>query len=207
LTASDLIEGVYIFRLTVRDTITLFSTDEAEVVVNPDPGGSVDEEWGETTEHTTSTAEGTRRAMPIIVDANATITKLSLLISAAATFDIELAIYTDADGVPGNLIEAQGTTQVVGAYSKGWYEYELLVPIQVSVGEKLWLTWIHDGTVLTYYASGQPVDESMVLASTNPAEMVNPFGAVSTGTTKYSSKLLGTSHETKNFVGVQNLLI
>jgi hypothetical protein len=69
------------------------------------------------------------------------------------------------------------------------------------------LTWIHDGTVLTYYVSGQPVDESMVLASANPAEMANPFGAVSTGTTKYSSKLLGTSHATENFVGVQNLLI
>ena len=93
-----------------------------------------------------------RRAVPVTFSEAGTIQSLSInhIGDGAGTGDILMGVYSDNSG-PSALLGITATTEVNA--TAGWQTIDLIAPVAVSSGQKVWLAWVLETQVGLMYAN------------------------------------------------------
>ena len=152
----------------------------AEVKFNIASGGGT---VGNTSVFGNTAGASTRRAMPFTMPENGTIQSVSMYHGGygGQIKDMILGVYTGASS-PGARIGV--TAQTAVNKSAGWQTVDLISPVFVAGGTKIWLAWVYENNVDIHYEPGTPgrADSGVGWAGGMP----DPFGASTTSSTIYS---------------------
>ena len=127
------------------DTASLIIT-VTDIVVDPKKVGNTDV-FGSTT-----TAVD-RRAQPVTMTEDGTITSISIY-HQGGTGDILLGVYADSGGLPGSRLAVTASTPI--NVVAGWQTVDLLSPVDVSAGSVIWLAWVFESNPGIRYEAGTP---------------------------------------------------
>ncbi len=95
----------------------------------------------------------TRRAMPYTMSENGILQSISFHIAGGAG-DVQLGVYADDNGAPGNRL---GTTAITPVRSsRGWQTISLENPVTANNGTTIWLAWIFSNNPGIAYVAGAP---------------------------------------------------
>ena len=114
--------------------------------------GCVPASVGDTTVFNNITTSG-RRAMPYTMTEDGEMSSISMYHEAGAGGDMILAVYDD-NGGPDALIGVTASTPV--SASAGWQTIDLTVPVEVYLGETIWLAWVFENNPGIRYKAGTP---------------------------------------------------
>lgn len=100
----------------------------------------------------------TRTAVPYTFTENGTIVAVVIYTTTGSNKinRVKLGVYdnTGSSGKPGTKL---GETNIVQAIDyAGWERVNLTQPLNVTNGQTVWLAWIHEKTISTYYSVGTP---------------------------------------------------
>ncbi len=135
---------------------------------------------GITTVYSTSSTNGSRRAMPFTMSENGTITSVSMYHTGGSGSMI-LAVY-GGTSAPSSRLAITPTTTVSG--STGWQTINLTSPVYVASGTKIWLAWVYQTNPGIRYQVGSPGRYQS--SDTWAGGMPDPFGTGSQGDYLYS---------------------
>jgi hypothetical protein len=122
-----------------------------------------------------------RRAMPIVASQAGSLESISIYHEGGSGHAI-LAVYSDASGLPGNLLGITNSTLIHG--SAGWQTIALKSPVAVTAGQTIWLAWVFEIDPGMRWTPGTPGRASS--AATWSGGMPTSFGECSTSTGLYS---------------------
>jgi hypothetical protein len=122
-----------------------------------------------------------RKAMPVTFSQDGSITSISIYHDGGAG-SVLLGVYSDAAGLPANKLGVTPVTLVSG--SAGWQTVNLISPVPVTAGDKLWLAWVFENGISIRYTTGTP--GRAISSEKWPGGLPASFGTSSTAGTKYS---------------------
>ncbi|MEW7291446.1 InlB B-repeat-containing protein [Aquimarina sp. 2304DJ70-9] len=143
----------YSFKIKAKDAAgNISGFGNAENVTTLD-GSTTLYTVGITTVGGSNSAHATRRAMPYTMTENGILQSISFHIQGG-TGDVQLGVYANNNGTPGNRL---GTTSVTSVRStRGWQTLSLQNPVPVNNGDTIWLAWIFSNNPGIAYISGSP---------------------------------------------------
>lgn len=100
-----------------------------------------------------TTTSANRRAMPVVMPEDGTITSVSMY-HEAGQGDMRLAIYNGNGTNPNNRIAVTDVTAV--SSQTGWQTIQLQQPVQVNANETLFLAWVYENNPGIRYRQGSP---------------------------------------------------
>ena len=122
-----------------------------------------------------------RRAMPVVMTEPGSLKSISIY-HQGGTGHVLLAVYADSAGKPGTQLGVTAST-VINA-TEGWQTINLANPVQVSVGQKVWLAWVFENMPgIRYTTQSAGAVESLATWS---AGMPASFGTGTTINSTYS---------------------
>jgi hypothetical protein len=152
----------------------------AEVKFNLGSGGGT---VGNTSVFGNSVGASTRRAMPFTMPENGTIQSVSMYHGGygGQVKDMILGVYTGAT-LPDTRIAVTAQTPITKAAQ--WQTIDLINPVFVAGGNKIWLAWVFENNVDIHFQAGSPghADSGQTWASGMP----DPFGSSSMSSFDYS---------------------
>ncbi len=95
----------------------------------------------------------TRRAMPYTMPENGILQSISFHIEGGSG-NVQLGVYSDNNGVPGNRLGSTAITPVRS--TRGWQTISLQNPINANNDSTIWLAWIFSSNPGIAYVSGSP---------------------------------------------------
>jgi parallel beta-helix repeat protein len=129
---------------------------------------------GYTTDFALASTMQARRAISVTIPDNAQILSTSFFHSTGSG-NVLMAIYADdGSGNPTTLLGTTAATAVTTA--AGWQKINLISPVTVTAGQKVWIACVLENAVSVFYQNGS----TPRAASTNnyATGMTNPWGAV-----------------------------
>ncbi len=112
----------------------------------------VEETVGNTLVFSQVTTTGNRRAMQYTMPESGTIQSITMY-HQGGSGDVLLGIYAGSE-FPDSRIAV--TTSTLINVSAGWQTVELLAPVYVEAGQKIWLAWVFENNPEIHYQSGSP---------------------------------------------------
>ncbi|MCP5103524.1 MAG: PKD domain-containing protein [bacterium] len=107
---------------------------------------------GNTTQFSSTSTNGSRRAMPFTMTEGGTINSITMYHTGGSGSMI-LAVY-DGTSTPQNRVAITATTAVSG--STGWQTINLTSPVHFNNGETVWLAWVYQSNPGIRYQTGSP---------------------------------------------------
>ena len=107
---------------------------------------------GSTTVFSSITTSGSRRAMPYTMPEGGTIQSISIY-HEGGSGDVLLGVYR-GDSAPSTRIGMTPATAING--SAGWQTVNLIEPVYVEGGQRLWLAWVFENNPGIRFDSGSP---------------------------------------------------
>jgi len=135
---------------------------------------------GNTTVYSSTSVNGSRRAMPFTMPEDGTITSISMYHDGGSGSMI-LAVY-DGSSAPQNRIAITPTTTV--SSTTGWQTVNLTTPVSVTGGTTVWLAWVYESNPGIRYTTGSPGRYQST--DTWSGGMPDPFGSGSQSAYLYS---------------------
>jgi hypothetical protein len=155
---------------------------------------------GYTTVFSNISAVSNRRAVPVVTSQAGTLASISIYHEGGTGHAI-LAVYSDASGLPGNLLGTTNSTLINA--SAGWQKIALTSPVTVTAGQTIWLAWVFENDPGMRWTPGLP--GRAISTATWSSGMPTSFGASSTTTGQYSIyATYGDSSQPSNEVIVDN---
>lgn len=141
---------------------------------------------GITTVGNQNATHGTRRAMPYTMNENGILQSVSFHIEGGGTGDVQLGVYADNNGIPGNRIGQTSATEV--RTTRGWQTISLQNPVTANNGDIVWLAWIFSSNPGIAYVSGSPgrYEATGSSWSTSGNNMPSTYGSGSQSNYRYS---------------------
>ncbi|QKX07098.1 T9SS type A sorting domain-containing protein [Aquimarina sp. TRL1] len=133
-------------------TITVNSDVSVTAVFKENTGGTT-ATLGITTVGDRTSKHATRRAMPYTMSESGILKSVSLHVEGGSG-SVQVGVYEDVNGVPGNLLGKTSMTAVQG--TRGWQTISLINPVTVSSGSTVWLAWIFSNNPGIAYITGSP---------------------------------------------------
>ncbi|MBP2832983.1 fibronectin type III domain-containing protein [Aquimarina sp. U1-2] len=115
--------------------------------------GGASEKLGIVTVGDRNSTHTTQRSMPFTMTKDGTLESLSIHIEGG-TGDVQLGVYADNNGIPGNRLGRTAITSVIS--TRGWQTVALETPVFVNNGDTIWLSWIFSNNPGVAYVSGTP---------------------------------------------------
>ncbi len=100
-----------------------------------------------------TTTSANRRAMPVVMPEDGTITSIAMF-HEAGQGDMRLAVYSGSGTNPNNRIAVTDVTTV--SSQTGWQTIQLQQPVQISANETLFLAWVYENNPGIRYRQGSP---------------------------------------------------
>ena len=113
------------------------------------PVDTTSQKLGNSEVFTQSASSANVRAIPVISSKEGTIESVSIYHNGG-TGNMQLAVFADENGSPGNLLGATRTTPVEAI--EGWQTIDLSVPVPVTNGQTVWLSWLFEDNVLVRWS-------------------------------------------------------
>ncbi|WP_108870178.1 fibronectin type III domain-containing protein [Aquimarina aquimarini] len=187
----------YAFKIKAKDAAGNSSGYSAVKNVTTLDGSTTLSTIGITTVGGNDSSHATRRAMPYTMSESGTLQSVAFHI-AGGSGDVQIGVYADNNGAPGNRI---GQTPITGVRtSRGWQTISLQSPVTVGNGDTIWIAWIFSNNPGIAYASGSPgryqATGSSWSASGN--NMPSSYGSGSQTNYRYSVYANYTTSQTPN---------
>jgi len=93
-----------------------------------------------------------------------------------------MGVYSDASGLPASQLGVTPSTVVNSG--PGWQTVNLISPVPVTSGQKVWLAWVFENAIGTRYTSGTP--GRAISSERWSGGMPDEYGTSSVSGTKYS---------------------
>jgi hypothetical protein len=103
--------------------------------------------------YSSTNAIANRRAMPITFTEAGSIQSISIY-HGGGTGNVMMGVYSDASNSPS--IQLGTTAATIVNSTAGWQTVLLLNPISVTIGQKVWLSWVFENSVSVRYTAGTP---------------------------------------------------
>ena len=94
-----------------------------------------------------------RRAQQITIPSDGQITSISMY-HGSNSGNLLYGVYSDISDSPGTLLASTSVT--LSSAGTGWQEVDLISPLTVNSGQKVWLAWVYQNGGIIYYTSGTP---------------------------------------------------
>ncbi len=185
----------YSFRVRAKDAagnISGYSSTETVMTLD---GTAQLYKLGITSIGTSNATHSTRRAMPYTIGENGTVQSLAVHVEGG-TGDVQLGVYSDNNGAPGNRLAQTAITAV--RTTRGWQTISLQSPITISNGTTVWLAWIFSSNPGIAYVTGSPgrYQASGSSWSTSGINMPSNYGSGSQSNYRYSIYANYTKNQT-----------
>lgn len=177
--------STYSFKIKAKDAagnVSGFSTTKSITTLD---GSATLYTLGITTIGTSDSKHATRRAMPYTMSEDGILQSITMHI-AGGTGDVQLGVYADNNGVPGNKVGQTNVTVVRS--TRGWQTVSLQSPVTVNNGDTIWLAWIFSNNPGIAYVSGSPGRYQATGSSwsANGNNMPSSYGSGSQSNYRYS---------------------
>ncbi|MHC4619549.1 MAG: CotH kinase family protein, partial [Planctomycetota bacterium] len=87
-------------------------------------------------------APANRRAVPFTMPESGTIQSITMFHDGGSSGNMLLAVYDDNAGYPGSRIAV--TSETATDILPGWQTIDLITPVYVEVGARIWLAWVYE---------------------------------------------------------------
>ncbi len=139
--------------ITNPESIVMDTNKSITATFTETTGGGTTGTIGITTVGDRDSTHSTQRSMPFTMTENGILESITMHI-AGGTGDVQLGIYADNSGVPGNRLGQTAITSVQS--TRGWQTVSLENPVSVNNGDTIWLSWIFSNNPGIAYVSGTP---------------------------------------------------
>ncbi|WP_128755268.1 InlB B-repeat-containing protein, partial [Aquimarina sediminis] len=143
----------YSFKVKAKDAAGNVSGFSSILNVTTLDGSSPLYTIGVTTVGGSISTHSTRRAMPYTMSEDGILQSIAFH-TEGGTGSVQLGVYNDNNGVPGNRIGQTSITTLQP--NRGWQTVSLQNPVTVNSGNTIWLTWIFSNNPGIPYTAGTP---------------------------------------------------
>jgi len=120
----------------VRDAAGNISTSVSDNITITLPDANL----GYETVYATLFYADARRTMPVTMPESGTINSVTMYHEAGNTGNFLIGVYSDNSNSPGDLIAVTTATSVTS--SEEWQTFNLITPVHVNSGNRVWLAWV-----------------------------------------------------------------
>lgn len=146
-------EGSKTLYAWVKDAAGNISASSRSQVIISLPSSTITNTIGNTDVYDLTSTTPNRRAVPVTFNEPGVVNSISIFHNGGSG-NVLLAIYTDQNGVPSSRLATTFSTQVNS--TAGWQTIPITTPVNVSAGQKVWLTFVFQSNPGIRYKAGTP---------------------------------------------------
>lgn len=146
------VPGTYTYRVSAFNSeATSAFSNEAAVIISSGVTGTI--VAGYTDIFTQQVYNPNRRAQQVTISQGGLLTSITMY-HGSISGNVIYAVYNDAGNAPGSMLGVTPSTSAT--QSTGWQTINLISPVPVSAGQKVWLAWVYQYSAPIFYTNGTP---------------------------------------------------